>query len=1073
MKIKKLILENINSLYGKWEIDFDAPEFRQSGIFAVTGKTGSGKSTILDAMCLALYGTTPRLNKSSAEAVSKGCCECLCELTFLDTSGREWISTFAYEKVRQGGNKGKMKDKPLHRLSCNGRTEAENTTSVRKMVEDITGMDPIRFCRAVLLAQGSFDAFLNAGNDNGEILERITGTEIYSRIAAKLKERYDCEKNKLALIEAQFDGIRMMPEEEVRETEKQTEALGAELAGCTAEQNRLNGLLQKYQQMELHKKNLLHYDEAEKLLSEEERLFAPSRLRLEEGKRVLDADEKFRPYKELQIQQAREEIALGQNEQRLLEQVKHREESREKLAAAVLAAETYQKEFELLNQTLTKVRSLDTVIHGLTGSVASAGEKRAAEIRGALQLRRDLALNRARLRSLEKNYSEAASYLESHPRDGELPAVQKICLDKLEYIKKRSRELTEAAQKKAVFLREAAALQKKQQAQEERLQEETEKMERISSGKMQAEEQLSRLLEGSTREHWEKLYAKQEQCCRQALLLRSLEEHRQQLRDGEPCPLCGAKEHPFALENMPEVEKENRELDALKKRLSRISEAEKQLQQIRGELENISNEKLRSQGGLELLKLQADVKQQEILSQKQAADQLEEELRKAEQQMDEILLPCGLSWDKEKFLLSAELTERINDFAACRSASALFEQQRQELQEEALRLQSALKFQREHCRRFRAEWMAQREIWQNTVRKRQELFGSKDPGKESLEAEKKRNSLASDTENARCTFAEINANCARTEEEISRLKKSISERHEELFHAQQNFLDACSAAGVTEEVFYASVLEKEELARLSARDADLKGRRSQLTENRKNSEKAAAELEAFLKDQQSREALAVLVEEAAVRIQERNQTLGALKEKLRQHEEGKRRMADQHAKLLEQQNVMALWTKMYDLIGVKDKFQRFAQGITLEHLLVLANIELEKFNGRYRLLRSRKEELGIDVADKDQGDEIRSCKTLSGGERFLISLALALGLSRMAGEKIRVDSLFLDEGFGTLDAETLDTALEALSNLRNRGKLVGVISHVAAFSEKIPCMIEVSKSGGGRSTLRGPGVRSL
>ena len=174
-----------------------------------------------------------------------------------------------------------------------------------------------------------------------------------------------------------------------------------------------------------------------------------------------------------------------------------------------------------------------------------------------------------------------------------------------------------------------------------------------------------------------------------------------------------------------------------------------------------------------------------------------------------------------------------------------------------------------------------------------------------------------------------------------------------------------------------------------------------------------------------------------------------------------------------QQKVMELWNRLYDLIGVKDKFQRFAQGITLEHLLVLANLELKKLSGRYQLLRSQDEELGIDVADKDQGDEIRSCKTLSGGERFLVSLALALGLSQMAGEKIRVDSLFLDEGFGTLDAETLETALDALNNLRSRGKLVGIISHVAAFPEKIPCIIEVNKTGGGRSTRRGPGVKLL
>ena len=196
MRIKKLILQNINSLYGKWEINFDCEKFRQFGIFAITGKTGSGKSSILDAICLALYGTTPRLEKDTAEAVSRGCNECMCELTFIDTKNREWIASFAYEAIKKGANKGKIKENAIHRLSCEGKTVADKTTNVRNMVKEIIGLDFTRFCRAVLLAQGAFDAFLRAGKDNGEILERITGTEIYSRIAEKLKERYSKENTK-------------------------------------------------------------------------------------------------------------------------------------------------------------------------------------------------------------------------------------------------------------------------------------------------------------------------------------------------------------------------------------------------------------------------------------------------------------------------------------------------------------------------------------------------------------------------------------------------------------------------------------------------------------------------------------------------------------------------------------------------------------------------------------------------------------------------------------------------------------------------------------------------------------
>ena len=105
--------------------------------------------------------------------------------------------------------------------------------------------------------------------------------------------------------------------------------------------------------------------------------------------------------------------------------------------------------------------------------------------------------------------------------------------------------------------------------------------------------------------------------------------------------------------------------------------------------------------------------------------------------------------------------------------------------------------------------------------------------------------------------------------------------------------------------------------------------------------------------------------------------------------------------------------------------------------------------------------------------EIRSTKNLSGGESFIVSLALALGLSQMASHQVRVDSLFLDEGFGTLDDDALDTALETLATLQREGKLIGVISHVAALKERIACQIQVIPQAGGRSVLRGAGCETL
>lgn len=156
------------------------------------------------------------------------------------------------------------------------------------------------------------------------------------------------------------------------------------------------------------------------------------------------------------------------------------------------------------------------------------------------------------------------------------------------------------------------------------------------------------------------------------------------------------------------------------------------------------------------------------------------------------------------------------------------------------------------------------------------------------------------------------------------------------------------------------------------------------------------------------------------------------------------------------------WSYLSLLIGSAegDKFRRYAQGLTLDCLVSLANQQLEKLHGRYLLQRSHQANLELQVIDGWQADSIRDIKTLSGGESFLVSLALALALSDMVSHRTQLESLFLDEGFGTLDAETLDIALDALESLNASGKTIGVISHVEAMKERIPVQIAVKKGNG-------------
>ena len=153
--------------------------------------------------------------------------------------------------------------------------------------------------------------------------------------------------------------------------------------------------------------------------------------------------------------------------------------------------------------------------------------------------------------------------------------------------------------------------------------------------------------------------------------------------------------------------------------------------------------------------------------------------------------------------------------------------------------------------------------------------------------------------------------------------------------------------------------------------------------------------------------------------------------------------------------------RLNHLIGSADgaKFRRFAQNLTLDHLVYLANQHLNVLHKRYQLLR-HEEALSLVVVDTWQANASRDTKTLSGGESFLVSLALALALSDLVSHKTSIDSLFLDEGFGTLDSDTLESALDALDNLHSSGKTIGIISHISALKERIPVQIKLTKQSG-------------
>jgi exonuclease SbcC len=198
------------------------------------------------------------------------------------------------------------------------------------------------------------------------------------------------------------------------------------------------------------------------------------------------------------------------------------------------------------------------------------------------------------------------------------------------------------------------------------------------------------------------------------------------------------------------------------------------------------------------------------------------------------------------------------------------------------------------------------------------------------------------------------------------------------------------------------------------------------------------------------------------------QKLGAASNQLAQDDAARERLAEGRRELQARQLEEQRWQDLAEQIGSAkgDKFSQFAQGLTLSHLARLANLRLQQLTGRYTILKTPNRNLELQIIDHDQANTVRPMASLSGGESFLVSLALALGLSELAGYKARIESLFIDEGFGTLDPDSLNTALDALERLQHSGKMIGIISHVADLKERIGTQIRVQPGAGGNSTVR-------
>jgi exonuclease SbcC len=358
---------------------------------------------------------------------------------------------------------------------------------------------------------------------------------------------------------------------------------------------------------------------------------------------------------------------------------------------------------------------------------------------------------------------------------------------------------------------------------------------------------------------------------------------------------------------------------------------------------------------------------------------------------------------------------------------------------------------------------------------RSDLFGDKDPASEEKRLERDLTLARTALGAAEAATTQAGHDLAQLAERIDDLTVAIAARATQVAALEGAFAQRLAASEFDDERAYLEAsMPAEERTRLEAQERALADHQTALATRRAQAEQGLAAERAKEVTTATLAELGAQLDEAKQAKSDADREVGRLGQQVAANESAKEATATARGRVAAQQREFERWDTLHTLIGSSDgkRYRNFAQGLTFEIMINHANRQLRRMSDRYLLIRDDDNPLQLSVVDDYQAGEVRSTKNLSGGESFIVSLALALGLSQMASRNVRVDSLFLDEGFGTLDEEALESALTTLSSLQQDGKMIGIISHVAALKERIGTQIVVTPRAGGRSELSGPGCRS-
>lgn len=1125
MRIIRLKIENINSLAGVHEIDFMAPEFVESGIFAITGPTGSGKTTILDAITVGLFGATPRsasadkfsVNERDALVVTKGQPYGSASVVF-EAKDRYWRSTWSVRAKSRKGNSGGFNNSEVELVELSSRDATEGRVVANKKIDWaaqikalLNGVDLKAFTRSVLLAQGAFSELLKSTKEKRtELLEQITGTQIYAAIGIEVHQRVNVAQRERNLIEMTLQGLTPMSEEVRAATEAAFEGEKEKANALRAKRQALTALLQWKRAFEAACAQLNDNQTKQAALEAERPTCVAARKRVAAARAAevpIEVEHRREVYES-------EEVRHRKDEEKYVAELKVATQMQGAKQAAFKDAQAQylkvQADYQEYEPQWQLIEAMDAAIEKvLSESTAKREALEKAQTRRA-EAQKNLQTAEQQFVLAERQEKSAREKLEATAAEAELPAqvnalhveVDGFRQEKLKFV------ATQRAVKAARRALEAQAQNEAKAKAEEKIAKDAAQI--AKSHVREAQASLEIALAGTT---FEKQVATMRERTGRYWAGMWLMEIQALLADLAPIVAMAGISDEAREAVRRAVERLNARALMWRGRFTELEGVNaEELKRLRADMEVVaawSKKAGESQSQLDAAR-QAEqtaldkVKNAQVASQvaaeRMAAGEVALQTKEAEQNdaqaalerargvLEEKLrayMPTDWGW-KEAHL--EDDLQYLSERARLRKSA---EQWAQETKATTNKLRGVLQMAKETsqtCEREAQEALSEcnavKERLSSARAERQKRFGIRNVREERLQWNTQREAVSTKHKNALIEKNRAESKVQGLEGLLRQSQREGEEAHKRTIEARVELERRLSEGGFEHiDAARKAWLAPEERSAIEREVLDFERREAGLLKALEDAKKTLAALEASpqVPSRAEREATLESVTqaeiEAAQALEEAVAKVTQARTALDADDALKQKNAETVARLNAVIATLNRWSKLDTLVGGVDgkNFRQAAQRLTFRILLKEANEVLREMQSRYELTESAEKAFEIYVRDMDLAGIERSAANLSGGETFLVSLSLAIALSRVNTRHMQMDTLFLDEGFGSLDPVSLEKALSALETLQQRsGKLIGLISHVAAVRDRVGVQIRVRPQGSsGQSFLEGPGVTRL